>query len=842
VALHLLAAYLRVAGAQDEALALLRKARRRHPGHFRINQDLADYLHWSRPYNVDEALRYSTAAVALHPERPGVQNTYGSILLDKGLVDEAIAAFQEVIRLNPDYEPGHYGLAEALKKHGDLPGAVAAMEALGNRLRDKGAQWAHHATAAFQRASTLKADLPGTATARKDQPASAPNGQAGKMADVARVPSPGIRLRTSGQRRDLTRALRAAALHPPYVYVLDRIGDLWTFQLPARADEQPGQELQEVGHFPAAGDGNALVVIGDTLLCSRFGSLEAFSLQDPAQPRYLGQFGPLRGQQTRALVRDHDRLIQIALGSLSVFDVSQPATPRHLGTTWTPGHGCNNGCVVGDRLYVGESHFAPMKPGRHGIVIYDLAYSGALKKIGFVEIPASPFHLLPVGKDRLAVLMDDRAQLFSTADPLRPAALGQPVATSARSGIVLPIDGKIYLVTECDVLRVEEGALIPVGGFRAGGTWDAAPYHGYSEGGYAAIALSYAVVVLRPEAGPAARLNPPVDRAHALARAVALAQQAVDANPKEGTFWNTLGVARYRAGDFKGAVEALDRSAELRQGGGPYDWLFLAMTHWQLGDKDEARKWYDRAVERMSMNEELWPVRAEAAALMGVGDTLPPFAEVRKAIDQAHALAGQGQWQKAAAEYARAGEAFSGDACLWLEYASALLLDDHTEGYRRASADIHRRLGAVTDPFTCYCLARIASLAPGGGDPAQAVQRAEKGVAAHPKQAWYLHTLAVAHYRAGQFDQAVRRAEQSLKDDPGWGGHVVDWLLLAMAHQSLGHGDEARHWLDKAVQWIDRPRGLPRESRFAALPVPSWCDRLEIQLLRREAEKLIGGQ
>jgi tetratricopeptide (TPR) repeat protein len=323
------------------------------------------------------------------------------------------------------------------------------------------------------------------------------------------------------------------------------------------------------------------------------------------------------------------------------------------------------------------------------------------------------------------------------------------------------------------------------------------------------------------------------------ARAVALAQQAVDANPKEGAFWTTLGVAHYRAGDWKAARAALVKSVELARGPDALNAFFLAMTHWQLGDKDEARKWYDRAVERMSMNEELWRVRAEAAALMGVGDPLPPFAEVRKAIDQAHALAGQGQWQKAAAEYARAGDAFPGEAGLWLEYASALLLADNPEGYRRACANILRRLGAVTDPDTCYVLARIASLAPGGGDPVQAVQRAEKGVAAHAKQAWYLHTLAVAHYRAGQFDQAVRRAEQSLKDDPAWEGHVVDWLLLAMAHQRLGHGDEARRWLDKAVQWIDQAgKGLPKESRFA-LPVPSWGDRLEIQLLRREAEDVL---
>jgi tetratricopeptide (TPR) repeat protein len=87
------------------------------------------------------------------------------------------------------------------------------------------------------------------------------------------------------------------------------------------------------------------------------------------------------------------------------------------------------------------------------------------------------------------------------------------------------------------------------------------------------------------------------------ARAVALAQQAADASPKVGTFWNTLGVARYRAGDFKGAVEALDKSVALRQGGDPFDWLFLAMAHEKRGQHDEAHKYYDRAAQWLQEHE-----------------------------------------------------------------------------------------------------------------------------------------------------------------------------------------------------------------------------------------------
>jgi tetratricopeptide (TPR) repeat protein len=111
-------------------------------------------------------------------------------------------------------------------------------------------------------------------------------------------------------------------------------------------------------------------------------------------------------------------------------------------------------------------------------------------------------------------------------------------------------------------------------------------------------------------------------------RAVDLARRAVEAAPKEGAFWNTLGAARYRSSDSKGAVEALGKSIDLAGGGTPFDWFFLAMAHQELGQRAEARKWYDRAVawteankERLAKDkltgEELRRFRAEAEALLG---------------------------------------------------------------------------------------------------------------------------------------------------------------------------------------------------------------------------------
>jgi tetratricopeptide (TPR) repeat protein len=107
-------------------------------------------------------------------------------------------------------------------------------------------------------------------------------------------------------------------------------------------------------------------------------------------------------------------------------------------------------------------------------------------------------------------------------------------------------------------------------------------------------------------------------------RAVQLAEQIVKQAPDTGAYWNTLGAAHYRAGNWKEAVAALEKSMRLRKGGDSFDWFFLAMAKWRLSQKEEARQWYDQAVPWMEKNqphhEELQRFRAEAAALLRIGE------------------------------------------------------------------------------------------------------------------------------------------------------------------------------------------------------------------------------
>jgi serine/threonine protein kinase len=98
-------------------------------------------------------------------------------------------------------------------------------------------------------------------------------------------------------------------------------------------------------------------------------------------------------------------------------------------------------------------------------------------------------------------------------------------------------------------------------------------------------------------------------------------RRAVELDPGQWSYWNTLGVAAYRTGDYKTAVEALERSMSLNKGGDGSDYFFMAMTHYRQSQPDEARKWLDRGkawtVKNRPDDPELKQFQAEAEALLG---------------------------------------------------------------------------------------------------------------------------------------------------------------------------------------------------------------------------------
>lgn len=87
-------------------------------------------------------------------------------------------------------------------------------------------------------------------------------------------------------------------------------------------------------------------------------------------------------------------------------------------------------------------------------------------------------------------------------------------------------------------------------------------------------------------------------------------------------------------------------------------------------------------------------------------------------------------------------------------------------------------------------------------DVERAVALARGTVDRSPREAMFWHTLGVAHYRAGRWDEAAQSLEKSMAlaaGEDGW-----DLFFLAMTEQRRGRPDAARRRYEAATQWLAR--------------------------------------
>ncbi len=104
-------------------------------------------------------------------------------------------------------------------------------------------------------------------------------------------------------------------------------------------------------------------------------------------------------------------------------------------------------------------------------------------------------------------------------------------------------------------------------------------------------------------------------------------RRAVELNKHKSYYLSALGVVEYRAGHYTKAVATMGRSLAAGHGrDDATDLFFMAMAHYQLGDREKARDCYDRAVrwlagQKSLSAEEAMDVaafRTEAEAVLAV--------------------------------------------------------------------------------------------------------------------------------------------------------------------------------------------------------------------------------
>ncbi|QEF97463.1 Serine/threonine-protein kinase PknB [Stieleria maiorica] len=104
---------------------------------------------------------------------------------------------------------------------------------------------------------------------------------------------------------------------------------------------------------------------------------------------------------------------------------------------------------------------------------------------------------------------------------------------------------------------------------------------------------------------------------------------------------------------------------------------------------------------------------------------------------------------------------------------------------------------------------------------------------------WY--AAGWAHFRAGHFEQAILRLQQSGSDDAHWMGKGIEAPLLAMAYHKSGKAAEAQTALDQSQAFLDEHLNetLGQSRLTPALP---WFDWVDFLINHRHAQILITGK
>ncbi len=199
----------------------------------------------------------------------------------------------------------------------------------------------------------------------------------------------------------------------------------------------------------------------------------------------------------------------------------------------------------------------------------------------------------------------------------------------------------------------------------------------------------------------------------------------------------------------------------------------------------------------------------------------------------------RGDWQGAAADFARGITSAPPDSEEWFEHACLRLIVGDRTGYQAFIQEMQRREGQTKNPFVAYVLARscVQTTEP-LVEPEQVIRWAESALR-KDRFPWYLAALGAAHYRAGNLEQAIKCLEESSRSyfegKYEADTDLANGLFLALAQMRLGQTLAARDSIRKFQQALERVEQTKTDGAVAL----STTDWLPLQLLRCEAESLI---
>jgi serine/threonine-protein kinase len=607
--LHLLAVALNAVGLRGQAGALLRKAQRQYPGDVWINEALGWHCrHYLRPPQYDEAVRFYTAAVAVRPRSPYLRAVLGSLLAAKESFAEAVAEISKAIELKPDYVDAHANLGIVLERQG---------------------KWAK-AEAAYREAARLKPDYAeahGSLGRMLELQGKFPEAEAAFRAEIACRKATGHKLGCAAAHHNLGLVLRRQGKMPAAEAAYREAIRLNKDHAPAHANlgevllrreklaEAEAEVREALRLKPAFATAHSLL----GLVLERQGKLPAAEAAHREAIRLKKDFAEAHYYLGIVLERQGKPGAEAALRE--ALRLKKNFAEAHLGLgTVLHRQGKLPAAAVAFREAI------RLKPG-YALAHYNLGQ--ALRLQGKLPAAEAAYREAVCHKPDcaeahwgLGLVLEGQGKLPAAEAAYREAIRHKKGYAEAHNslGVVLSLQGRFPAaeVAFRDAIRHKTGNALAHCNLgvvlRRQGKWAEAEA-AFRE----SLRLRYAPAHSSLAWLLATCADPKFRKPH---EALALAERAAKLAPKDSFCWRTLGAARYRVGDCRGALVALEKAAQARKGGDSWDLFFLAMTHWQLGDRGKARQCYDRAVSRMEKHlpkdQELGGLRAEAEGLLGI--------------------------------------------------------------------------------------------------------------------------------------------------------------------------------------------------------------------------------
>jgi tetratricopeptide (TPR) repeat protein len=345
----------------------------------------------------------------------------------------------------------------------------------------------------------------------------------------------------------------------------------------------------------------------------------------------------------------------------------------------------------------------------------------------------------------------------------------------------------------------------------------------------------------------------------------------LDAEPKAWALWAGRGWCRHLLGDLPGATADLKQAIAL-QSEEPGLWAVLGtayLKHHQLREAEAVRR---KLASWAGIDAAVWhSVEADVCEKEGDWATahwhvdhwlagLP--APCPQLLARGGRLAlGLGREQDAAWDYAAAVRLGRTDADTLGWSARLCLATGDQEGYRQAHATLLKQAdpqlrGPQLVGLNAAAVARTALLAPAAGADLDPLLKALANWGPTPEAQTARGGLLL---RLGRIAEAVAELQRASAKRPAGEAPVAD-LLLALAQQKQGQAATARRTLERARFLLDAevparqaagllgggtagPWGATAaagQALAAAPPRWDWPTRLEVRIMRREAEEALG--